>query len=239
MSTATSHGSRRLPFPVHTVKAWGGFGKPGIKSSLGDEILASTRGTGKAGSHSRPPFFTLGADGSKGMIRRQCTGDYKIDPIQAKVRELLGLKKRQRWPRTQAVEQWVGISLDEVSRMKPSQLPAIQMRWPLIDLRMTRRGCLEWLRANGHPEPPKSACTFCPFHSNSEWRRIRDTDPAGWKRAVEIDDAIRGGLVSKGLDGALFLHPDRVPLREVDLSTSEERGQLNMFENECEGMCGV
>ena len=32
---------------------------------------------------------------------------------------------------------------------------------------------------------------------------------------------------------------DRVPLAEVDFSTAEERGRLNLFINECEGMCGV
>jgi len=29
------------------------------------------------------------------------------------------------------------------------------------------------------------------------------------------------------------------PITEIDFSTEEERGQINMFENECEGMCGV
>lgn len=36
-----------------------------------------------------------------------------------------------------------------------------------------------------------------------------------------------------------FLHPSLIPLSEVDFSTEEERCQLNMFNNECEGMCGV
>lgn len=237
----------RLAFPVHVVQAWGKYGKPSIGAPLGTEIINAARGNAKPGAeaaisrgfHSRPPFFTLGADGSRGMIRRQCTGDYKIEPIQSKIRALLGLKRRQRWPKTVVVEQWVGISTDEATRMKPSGQPAIRMRWPLIEQGMSRRDCLAWLRAHGHPEPPKSACTFCPFHSDAEWRRIRDTDPEGWSRAIEIDEAIRRGLTSKGLTGALFLHADRIPLREVDLSTAEERGQKNLFENECEGMCGV
>jgi hypothetical protein len=36
-----------------------------------------------------------------------------------------------------------------------------------------------------------------------------------------------------------YMHAARIPLDEVDLSTPEERGQSNLFENECEGMCGV
>lgn len=229
-----------LPFPVHITKAWDGFGKPGIKGPLGDEILASVaRGGRGAGGHSRPPFFTLNDDGSKGMIRRQCTGDYKIDVIQQRIRRLLNLKRGQHWPKKVVVEQWVGISTDEATRMKPSLIPAIRSRWPLIESGMSRKGCLAWLKAHGYPEPPKSACTFCPFHSDAEWRRIRDTDPEGWARSIQIDEAIRHGLTGKSLSAALFLHAQRVPLAQVDLSTAEERGQLNLFENECAGVCGV
>jgi hypothetical protein len=36
-----------------------------------------------------------------------------------------------------------------------------------------------------------------------------------------------------------YMHAARVPLDEVDLSTLEERGQGNLFNMECEGMCGV
>lgn len=227
----------RLPFPIHVARAWEGYGRKSFQGlRLGDEILRMTAGHL---SKARPPLFTLRADGSKGMIRRQCTDEYKIAVIERRLRELLGLKKGQRWPLYAAAEQWIGISTDEASRMKPSPRPAISHRWPLIELSMSRRDCLAWLRREGYPEPPKSACTFCPFHSDAQWREIRDTDPAGWARALKIDDAIRAGLPGKGIDGAMFLHSQRVPLRDADLSTAEDRGQLNLFENECAGVCGV
>lgn len=237
-----------LPFTTHVVRAWEGYGNPGIKQRLGDEILAAARGTGKQGSHSRPPFFVRNPDGTGGIIRRQCTGDYKIDVIQKKERELLGLKRGQRWPKEILIEQWIGISTDEASRQKPVMQrtvrngqpvmiphPTIAGRWPLLERRMSRADCMRWLTKHGHPIPPKSACTFCPFHSNAEWRRIKDS-PADWARAVEIDRAIRTGLVAKQLDGELYLHASRKPLELVDLSTDP---QLNLFEDECEGICGV
>jgi len=40
-------------------------------------------------------------------------------------------------------------------------------------------------------------------------------------------------------DAPAFVHPSGVPLEEVDLTTAEDHGQLNLFNNECEGMCGV
>lgn len=246
-----------LPFPVHVAQAWQeGLGNPSIKAPLGDEVLNAARGIAKPGSeasvargmHSRPPFFTLASDGSKGMIRRQCTGDYKIDVIQAKERALLGLKRGQRWPKQIMVEQWIGISRDEASRMAPVRQrlgdgtrvphPTIRGRWPLIDAGFSRADCERWLTRHGYPIPPKSACMFCPFHSDAEWRRIK-ADPPSWERTIELDRAIRTGLTSKGLTGALYLHASRMPLEDVDLRTDAERGQPNLFENECAGVCGV
>lgn len=173
---------------------------------------------------------------SIGMIRRQCTTDYKIVPIRRKVRELTGLTRR-RSPDHPVVEQWIGISLDEIIRMKPSREAWQLNRWPLIERRMSRRDCLAWLRRHGYPEPPKSACIGCPFHDDNRWRAIRDDDPAAWADAVGVDQAIRTGL--RGIRGAVYLHRSAVPLDQVDLSTAAEHGQLDLFGNECEGLCGV
>jgi hypothetical protein len=218
-----------LPFPVHVVST----------GNLGDAILQATRGQNNRGSHARPPVYVLNADGSRGILRRQCTGDYKIDPIQAKLRELLGLKPRQRWPKAPIVEQWIGISTDEAHRMKPIDISAIEPRWPLIEKRMSRWACLLWLERHGYPEPPKSACVFCPFQSDRRWRHLQDTDPDGFARAVEIDAEIRNGLRSDSLTGQLFLHRSLRPLDEVDLRNDNERGQPDLFGSECDGVCGV
>lgn len=220
-----------LPFPVHVL--------PPVKGrSLGAELLASTRGESPRGSHARPPFYVKKIDGEKGIIRRQCTGDYKIDPIEKRIRELLGIKPRARWPREAVVEQWLGISRDEASRMKQAPRSAMIFRYPLIEIGWTRHNCLEWLARRGYPTPPKSACTFCPYHTDRTWRELRDTDPGGWQEAIEIDEAIRQGLQQTTLAGELYLHKSCIPLRLVDLSSAEDRGQLNWL-NECGGHCGV
>lgn len=216
----------QLPFPVYRVSA----------GNLKEQILAGMKGEGRIDA--RPPFFTR----SGGMLHRQCTGDFKIDVIQRKVRELLGLRPRQRGPKTIAVEQWIGISTDEVIRIKPSRVAYIEHRWPLIEQRMNRQDCLRWFEARFPGRVlTKSACTFCPYHDNAMWREMRANDPQAWAEAVEVDRAIRPGMPGpkRPKGDAWFVHPSRVPLDEVDLSTAEDRGQLNMFLNECEGMCGV
>jgi hypothetical protein len=58
---------------------------------------------------------------------------------------------------------------------------------------------------------------------------------------AKFDDALR---VSGGHGGRygdeLFVHDSMVPLRQVDLSTAEDRGQGSLFvRGDCMGLCGV
>ena len=79
------------------------------------------------------PFFLINKDGSNVMARRQCTSEYKLKPIRKKVRELAGLRPRQRTPKDFMVEMWIGISTDEVMRVKPNTDSWVTNRWPLIE----------------------------------------------------------------------------------------------------------
>jgi hypothetical protein len=54
---------------------------------------------------------------------------------------------------------------------------------------------------------------------------------------VSVDRAVRTGF--RGIRGEVFLHHSAVPLDQADLSTDSDRGQLDLWLNECEGMCGV
>lgn len=181
-----------------------------------------------------PPWFTTG---SGGMLPRQCSKEFKTRVVQREIRKMLGLRYGERGPSRVSVEQWIGISQDEMQRMKDSELKYVRNVFPLVNLRMKRRDCLRWMAERQYPEPPKSSCIFCPYRGNDQWRDMRDNQPDDWEKAVEFDAAIRPGFI--GMDGAAFVHMQRVPLDEVDLSTAEDRGQLNLFNDECEGMCGV
>ncbi len=205
---------QHLPFPVYRVSAG---------DIVADHISAKTRTT--------MPFYSKGGQGKS---LRKCTTEYKIVPVERKIRELLGLSKGQRWPKEQAVEQWFGISLDEIQRMKVSQRKAVEFRYPLVEMRMTRGDCTLWCERNGYPIPPRSACIGCPYHNNDEWRRIRN-NPDEWASAIKFDAAIR---LSPGMTSKTYLHRDCMPLEEVDLSTPADHGQLS-FLDECDGVCGV
>ena len=93
----------------------------------------------------------------------------------------------------------------------------------------------EWMKKYNYPTPPRSACTYCPFHNNDEWLHIKSGDPKEWQEVLEFDRFIRDK--SKNKDEELFLYSKKIPLDKADFK--KEDNQLDLFNNECEGMCGV
>lgn len=213
-----------LPFPINGVSA----------GNLQADVEGAAAGIG--GMWSRPPFFVKSAKNRLGQVNRQCTQDYKIEPIRKEHRRLLGFKPRQRIPDAQ-VEVWIGISTDETVRAGASYENWSVNRFPLLEKGMSRQDCEAWLIRNGYPVPIKSACTFCPYRTDAEWRWMRDNDPASWAIAVEIDRRIRDMHKHGRIRGELFIHRSGKPLDMVDLSTAEERGQGMLMV--CEAGCGL
>ena len=69
---------------------------------------------------------------------------------------------------------------------------------------------------------------------------MHDHDRESWHDAVEVDNALRNGIRGiRGIRGEVYLHRSCVALKQADLSTLADHGQLDLFGNECEGMCGV
>jgi hypothetical protein len=137
-----------------------------------------------------------------GQIRRQCTNDWKIRPIRKFVRRLLDV------PRANRVEMWMGISIDEWHRMRSADVQYLTNVYPLVDRRISRAGCISWLESKGLDIPPKSSCTFCPYHNIASWQTMKRAAGSDWASAVIVDDLIR----DKCPPGAIFIHHARKPL---------------------------
>lgn len=205
-----------------------------------DSIRATVRGLKRNGErYANLPLYTLNPDGSVGALKRQCTREYKIEPIERFIcRELLGIPPRARRPKTPVVELWFGITVDEQRRMRISKERWKTHAYPLVfDLPkpFRRHDCHRWCEGHGFPRAPRSACLGCPFHSDAEWAAIRE-EPDAWADVTEFDGLIRS---RGGMRGELFLHRSGQPLIQVDLSTPEERGQRSLWDGECQGYCGV
>ena len=217
-----------LSFPV--IRVTGG--------NLRKEVVSM--GEGRA-NFLRIPAFTRNEDGTGGILRRQCTREYKITPINREVRRRLGAEKGKRIPKGNRATVLIGISADEAQRAKPAQEPWFDKEYPLLDRRMQRGHCLKWLSDHGYPPAPRSACVGCPFHSDVEWRNLQRNEPEAFADAVVVDRMIRDST-KMGIERPAFLHSSLKPLSDIDFSSAEDRGQLALFGhwgNECEGMCGV
>lgn len=221
---------KQLPFPVHRVTA-GSLEK--------DTLTIRKRRDGKGyWNPSGIPYYSINKDGSRGHGPRQCTHDFKLIPLFRKQRELAGIKRKR--IKDVRVVTWIGISRDESHRMKDSRNAWCQHRWPLIELGLTREHCLKWMKEKGHPKPPRSACVFCPYHSNKEWLRLKTEEPESFQRAVAFDYAFRATKKQTVMHTTMevFLHNSCVALDQIDFNPKDD-GQQDMFGNECEGMCGV
>ncbi len=195
--------------------------------------------------HSKPWFACACSDGEanivwgerdatrterEGMGPRQCTSEYKLNPIRRKIRELLGARPPdyRTVARGRTCEQWVGFSTDEIHRVNDDRdaVRYLTTRYPLLDLGMSRKDCQRWLAARGWATE-KSACIGCPFHGNRQWRDLRDNHPTEWADAVAFDAAIRkGGSRGLPLDGTAYLHRSRVPLDQAPIDRVT-RGEWN------------
>ena len=198
-----------------------------------------------------PPFYVRPKEvidgvetlGELGMLRRFCTSIYKVAPVDKKINEI-----RREWAASRGlkakpanypdVKVWLGISLDEIQRMKSSTKGWMEYRHPLAwDLRWTRQHCLQWFEKSGLPKPPRSACLGCPYHSNKEWQKLRDHDPEGWQETLVLDRYIRNRTNNNSV---LYLHRSGVPLDEAVIDEPENpEGLLFGFLDECSGMCGL
>ena len=156
-----------------------------------------------------------------------------------------------------------GFSIEEITRVKPSNEAWLDIAFPLIDAGLYRWHCQQVLEDAGLGRFVKSACVYCPFRGDREWRRMRDEEPSDFDKACSVDEAIRdtaqkgqkyqfvqadGTMASRrigdpkvgpeGRNGvradALYIHASCRPLRQIDFGDQEDA-----FENECGGHCGI
>ena len=222
--------AEQVSFPLYVVDSG---------RSLREDTKALTNHSDSA-NYVDIPVYLKGRNGeADGIGRRQCTQHYKIRPVHNKIRELLGVKARQRVPAGTTVELWLGISTDEAMRMRDSRDRWLTNRYPLIEAGMSRRDCLDWWEARYARPLERSACVACPYQSRRRWVETMRSWPELFAEAVEIDARLCGRLA---FAKEPYLHPRRIPLaKAVRLDEAElgAGGQSDGFGNECEGHCGV
>jgi len=154
------------------------------------------------------PAFT-----ETGKLDTFCSTEWKKRVIQRRLRQL-------GYGPNNPVTTWIGISLDEIGRCKPSGEEWQLYDWPLIWNKpaLRRTDCVEIARKAGLPDPPKSSCWHCPYRRNDQWRHQRDNYPEDHRKACALDEEIR----LKDRLGGVWLHSSRISLREANLESADE-----------------
>ena len=201
-----------------------------VTVSAGDvRDFASTNRVRGQTRFAKMPLWFRGKNNRMNLLRRQCTREYKIDPIERYIkREIMGLAPRKWWPKDVLLEVNLGISTDELGRVAQDSRKKWKVNcFPLIELRMSRDDCRTYLASRGY-DPIRSACVGCPFRSNEEWISVRESDDE-WDDAVAFDLSIRHILP----DAESYLHRSGLPLSEADLDGVNNSSLLH----ECSGVC--
>lgn len=220
-----------------------------LKGIDGPEIMVRSRGrrlgdalcgwNGVRGANADIPAYTSNG----GMLGRRCSGNYKRDVVIKAIREeIVGLKPCQRFPKADVViHQYLGLSFDEGKRVLRYKISAMNRtpwsvpHFPLWETRTARPVCKRWLKPRVPHRVPRSACTFCPFRLNDEWRDVQSCKQ-DMERACAVDVGIRDLWPDQG---AAYVHRSCVPLAEADLADKGDGQQEFGFVRDCEGMCGT
>jgi len=171
--------------------------------------------------HLRLPAYRVSLEGRRMKFDMHCSQGWKR-------------RVANQWLRFQGVERcdtWLGISTDEIRRVRKSTLHWNQNRYPLVELGIDRGKCLYLLGKNGWPIPPRTSCYMCPNHSDAGWIELKRNAPEDFERAVQLEREIRTTQPD------VFLHEFCQPLDQVVF-----RNQQQLMELECFGsdaLCGA
>lgn len=120
---------------------------------------------------------------------------------------------------------WIGMSLDELGRLKHSGLDWCENYWPLcFDVKMKRAECAELVESYGLPPSIKSRCKMCPHQPDDEWLEVKE-EPTEWAEAVALDEQI---YQSHGVR----LHKSCQPLNQVTFIPRKKDTAESLFDQD-------
>lgn len=204
----------------------------------------------QAGRFATMPLYTRSSlTGAVGILRRQCTNEYKIIPCDDFILDWMierayanpnSLGARRVLKGVQVVNIY-GISADEKERQGKRGPAWQQAAYPLIDKNMGRMDCEAYLLAKGLRIPLKSSCKICPYHNDAFWYWMSVNTPDEFEEVCCFDDWLRSpaAAMSSFKQGRIhdetYLHQSCQPLRSIDfkaLVEAKKSAQRDMFKVE-------
>ncbi len=149
--------------------------------------------------------------GGKKRFPAYCSSEWKKRPYYRYLRSIgYGPKN--------PVSAWLGISYDELTRMRGSGCKWVENSFPLIENRVKREDLLNFCIEYGWDIPPRSSCWMCPNRDNQGWVDLKYDGTGDFNMAVRFERAIS--------NGDNFLHHRGLPLSEAILKDGDSGIEL-------------
>jgi hypothetical protein len=113
---------------------------------------------------------------------RNCTRDFKVLPIRRYIKRVS--------PELPAACV-MGISFEELERMRSDHPPEYTYEYPLVERKLTRKDCEQTILRHGWPVPVKSGCFFCMYSNKARLLTLYREHPDLWKRARAMEENAR------------------------------------------------
>lgn len=154
-------------YTYQTVQIYKDFS---LKHGINCEIVKSDKGN--------IYDYYFGRKITPSRMKRDCTTKFKIMPIRQFIKE--------KFPKEKFVF-YIGIDYDEAHRMRDSDVKYIENRYPLVEAKIDRKGCVELLEHEGLQVPEKSGCYFCPFTKKQGWIDLKTKHPDMFKKSIQLE----------------------------------------------------
>lgn len=164
------------------------------------------------------PFWSIGEDGKKAKMRRQCTIDKKIVAIQKYVRyELLGYSFREycRKEDKGTHEMHIGFSAEEQQRIFDSYNVMFVNKFPLIEMGLERPDNYKYILEVWGLDTKASACSYCPFHRNYFFQHLKRNHPESYDAVVSLDNLIEERQPASFIRSKLYISRSRKRITEL------------------------
>lgn len=121
---------------------------------------------------------------------KNCSQKFKIEPQDKACNNHPPF--RDVWAKGGRVVKMIGYDIDEPGRVEKSRAASLKQKkflvsFPLFDEGMDREACKDLILREGLPLPGKSACYYCPASTLPEIAALRNTYPALYRAALDLE----------------------------------------------------
>lgn len=120
-----------------------------------------------------------------GWVNPYCSSHFKRDLANSHYRKTLS--NGRLYAKDIEIIEYLGITTDEIGRMKPAKESWKTKEYPLIEMGMSRQDCINYLKDRYIPIPVKSGCWLCPNKSWNYFKEMKYNQPKLFEKLIQLE----------------------------------------------------